>query len=149
MPPILTIRSEEVDPQGVVEAASELLRRNGPIIDGVLSSVGEDGQSVSGFVLVDTGAAVSCIDVNAADTANLPIVGKAITSSASHANVEMPEFEAEMFVGNRFAIKLEKAMGANLSNINSHQIIALIGRDLLQHATFNYNGLDGSITIAI
>ena len=48
---------------------------------------------------------------------------------------------------NALSINLEKGMGANLSGFP--ELIALIGRDLLEQAILIYNGPEGSVTVAI
>ena len=67
-------------------------------------------------------------------------------SSATHANQSVPVYAGKLTMQN-MNINIEGAMGANLSGFSD--IIALIGRDLLEQGVFIYNGVDGSVTLAV
>ena len=99
---------------------------------------------VNGSALIDTGASGTCIDQKAAEQAGLPVIDKAMMASASHAKHEVPVYGAKLVIPHFSAIDVEYAMGANLDEMN---LIALIGRDLLQRAVLVYNGTDGSIAL--
>lgn len=49
-------------------------------------------------------------------------------------------------VGTPIRVEVPRAMGANLKPQN---LVALIGRDFLQHCTLFYNGFTGQITLSI
>ncbi len=102
---------------------------------------------VNGFVLIDTGATTTCIDVEAAKTAALPTVGVAKMSSASHSNYNVPTFSGKIICPT-LNIDVQEGMGANLSSVGNGLII-LIGRDILKSAVFTYNGSDGSFFLAM
>ena len=68
-------------------------------------------------------------------------------SSASHTKHEVPVYGGGKLVIPEFSdIELEYATGANLDGLN---LIALIGRDILQATVLVYNGTDGSISLSI
>ena len=67
-------------------------------------------------------------------------------SSASHTHQRVPLYAGKLTMQN-VNINLEKGMGVNLSGFPD--LIALIGRDLLEQAVLIYNGPEGSVTIAI
>ena len=67
-------------------------------------------------------------------------------ASASHAKHKVPVYSAKLVIPDFSAIDVEYAMGASLDEMN---LIALIGRDLLQGAVLVYNGTDGSISLSI
>ncbi len=66
-------------------------------------------------------------------------------ASASHANQVVPLYAGKLIIQN-VCINLEKGMGVNLSGFPD--LIALIGRDILESAVLIYNGPDGSVTLA-
>lgn len=67
-------------------------------------------------------------------------------ASASHPQHEVPIFAGKIVLDN-ININVEAGMGVNLSGFP--QLVALIGRDLLQNAVFIYNGPDGSVSLAL
>ena len=106
--------------------------------------------TVSGLALIDTGASMSCIDINAAEEAELPIVGEAQMSSTTTAQggVTVPVYEAQMVIpiNNVFVFDLQQALGASL---HDQGIAALIGRDILKAGVFVFNGSAGSCSLSI
>lgn len=102
--------------------------------------------AVNGTAMIDTGASSTCIDQRAAERAGLPTIQKAMMASASHANHEVPVYAAKLVIPQFSAIDVPYALGANLESLN---LVALIGRDLLQAAVLVYNGTDGSIALSI
>ena len=67
-------------------------------------------------------------------------------ASASHAQHEVPVYPAKLVIPQFSAIDVPYAMGASLDGLN---LIALVGRDLLQAGVLVYNGTDGSIALSI
>ena len=59
---------------------------------------------------------------------------------------EVPVFAGKLVIPDFIDINLEYALGANLGGQN---LIALIGRDLLQSAVLVYNGTDGTVSLSI
>jgi len=101
---------------------------------------------ISGLALVDTGASVTCIDDGAAQQLQLPVIDRAHMASASHAATQQNVYPVHMEISG-LPVPIEaRAMGAALT---AQGLVALIGRDLLQHFTLFYNGVSGEITLAI
>lgn len=97
------------------------------------------------MALIDTGASNTCIDQQAALKAELPVIDMAMMTSASHAEHDVPVFAARLVIP-EFNIDTDYALGANLDGQN---LIALIGRDVLQSAVLVYNGTDGTVSLSI
>ena len=104
-------------------------------------------QPVSGMALVDTGASTTCIDEALAQRLGLPAIDVVQMTSASHAGTEANVYPIQMeIVGSPIRVNVPRAIGANLA---PQGIVALIGRDYLQHCTLFYNGFTGEITLSI
>ena len=103
---------------------------------------------MAGNALIDTGAGSTCFDQAAAQRLGLPVIDKATMASATHEDVEVPVLEGRILIDGFLTINAERALGASAS-LQKHNIIALIGRDLLDKAIFHYNGPDGSFSLAI
>ena len=155
--PTLNVRVEAEDQHRRTIPAPDGLTQSGPrvpvtlmISDAHRQILVEQGKPmpavVNGNALIDTGASGTCIDQKAAEQAGLPVIDKAMMASASHAKHEVPVYGAKLVIPHFSAIDVEYAMGANLDEMN---LIALIGRDLLQRAVLVYNGTDGSIALSI
>ncbi len=92
--PILNSRAEGKDENGQTVPARDFLAGIGPIIpitlaipDGVLQAYSKRGERppspVSGFAMIDTGATATCVDIDVAKKAGLPIIGEARMTSAA------------------------------------------------------------------
>jgi predicted aspartyl protease len=104
-------------------------------------------QPVPGSALIDTGASATCIDDAIARQLRLPAIDVVQMTSASHASTPQNVYPVLIeVVGPGIRINVARAIGANLA---PQGIIALIGRDFLQHCTLFYNGVTGEITLAI
>ena len=96
---------------------------------------------VSGNALVDTGASSTCIDDEVAQQLQLPAI------DASHASTMQNVYPAHIeFFGSGIQVEASRAIGAALKGQN---IIALISRDVLQHAVLVYNGTMGTFSLSI
>jgi predicted aspartyl protease len=103
-------------------------------------------EPLSGWALLDTGATSTCIDAAAAKKLKLPVIDKGKISSASHEAIEVNIYPAVIaFTGTPIKANVLKAVGANLAG---QDLIALLGRDLLQNFTVFYNGAMGEITLS-
>lgn len=104
-------------------------------------------QPVAGVALIDTGASTTCIDEALAQRLGLPVIDVVQMTSASHAGTQANVYPIQMeIVGSPIIVNVPRAIGANLA---PQGIVALIGRDYLQHCTLFYNGLTGEITLSI
>ena len=101
---------------------------------------------VSGTALIDTGASVTCIDQSAARKAGLAIVDSGGISSATHANEIVPIFAGRLDIHGLSPVETFGAYGVNLESQN---LIALIGRDLLASCVLVYNGTDDSFSLSL
>lgn len=120
-------------------------------LENQLKSLADKGEPpphpVSGFALIDTGASSTCIDQNAAEGAGLAVVDSGPMSSATHANEIVPIYAGKIeIIGMSISVNVMRAYGVNL---NSQDLIALIGRDLLSQCVLVYNGLEGSFSLSI
>ncbi|MDE3068108.1 MAG: hypothetical protein KGJ60_11230 [Verrucomicrobiota bacterium] len=101
---------------------------------------------VQGLALIDTGAG-SCIDEAAAQKLQLPVVNVVNMASASHASANANVYPAKLQItGLPMTFNAPMCIGAPLA---VQGLIALIGRDLLQHCTLIYNGNLGQISLCI
>jgi predicted aspartyl protease len=99
------------------------------------------------MALLDTGATSTCIDDTAARQLQLPVVNVVHVASASHASTPQNVYPIQVeVVGLPISIEAPNAIGAALS---PQGLLALIGRDVLQHCTLFYNGITGEITLSI
>lgn len=102
---------------------------------------------ISGIALIDTGATSTCIDDAAAQQLQLPVVNVVNVASASHASTQQNVYPIQIeVVGLPISIEAPNAIGAALT---PQGLLALIGRDVLQHCTLFYNGITGEITLSI
>ena len=104
-------------------------------------------QPISGNALIDTGASMTCIDDLSAQNLGLPVIDVVQMTSASHAATQQNVYPIQVqIVGSPIRGEVPRAIGANLA---VQGLIALIGRDFLQHCTLFYNDFTGEITLAI
>ena len=116
--------------------AKELLRQGKPL-----------PKPVSGIALIDTGATSTCIDDAAARQLQLPVVNVVNVASASHPSTEQNVYPIQIeVIGLPISIEAPNAIGAALA---SQELLALIGRDVLQYCALFYNGITGEITLSI
>lgn len=156
--PSIVLRPE-IRRDGKRLASVESLTAAGPVapvtlkpladLEKVLESQGRPRLSVSGRVLIDTGAKRTAVDISAAQELALPIKDRAVTSSATHRNVVVPVFSGRLEIPGFLNFDVPQGlMGVNLHG-NRMNIIALIGRDLLGAAILIYNGMDGHFSISV
>ena len=93
MSPVLNCRYSSGEPRAQGKAG---LRQLGPQVEIALFQLGEPApaegqpQPVTGRALIDTGASVTCVDREAAETAGLSIVGSGPMTSATHEHEIVP-----------------------------------------------------------
>ena len=155
--PTLNFRAETTDQDGKRTPAPAGLVGSGPLLPVTLMASDSHRQTLAqrgepaptatnGFALIDTGAGATCVDQATAEGAGLPVIGKAMMHTASHAEHEVPVYSGKLSIPSFGDVELESAMGANLGGQN---LIALIGRDVLQAAVLVYNGTDGTVSLSI
>ena len=97
--------------------------------------------------MIDTGAAITCVDRSAAERAGLVAVDSSLITSVTHEAEVAPVFMCNLdFTGWGPSLPRRRVPGANLS---SRGLVALIGRDALSSCIFIYNGLDGSFSLSL
>jgi len=155
--PTLNFRAETTNRAGQTVAAPAGLARSGPLVPTMLMVSDSHRQllasqgkavpdAVHGLALIDTGASNTCFDQQAALNAGLPVMDMGMMTSASHTKQDVPVFAGRLVIPEFTSIDTEYALGANLGGQN---LIALIGRDLLQSAVLVYNGTDGTVSLSI
>lgn len=102
---------------------------------------------ITGLALIDTGASLTAIDETAAKNMNLPIIDVATIASATDAGIKANVYPAQLQIaGAPIEITVGRALGAMLE---PQGLLALLGRDFLQHLTMFYNGPRGQLTISV
>lgn len=99
-----------------------------------------------GYALLDSGASNTCIDRNIVEELEIPAIGiqEIYTPQGSQKQNKYPAKIS--FPGTSLPpVEFGSVYGSTLKN---QGLIALIGRDLLSHFTFTYNGPGGFITLA-
>jgi len=99
-------------------------------------------QPVSGLTLIDTGASVSVVDLSVLRNLNISPIG--VASVSTTAGTAQQNLYPARFRLPRAVIDISAVLGADLS---AHQIIALIGRDILSGFLMIYHGPAGRITL--
>lgn len=140
-----------IPPQIILKDRGPLIQVSVSIAQTFAVQLTQQGQSlpnpITGFALIDTGASMSCIDNNVAQQLNLPVINVANMASASHsstqANIYPVKFE---ILGWGITLDSNQTMGAALQ---VQGLIALLGRDLLQHCILIYNGNTGTISLSV
>jgi len=137
------------------------LLKIGPILPGEVTIpsalaklLADEGQQipppVSGFMLIDTGATRSCVDTEIVTKLGVKPIGIATLTTASGESKHNLYPAKLNFPPMTFGVEFGSLVGVNLKQqtVGGHQIIALLGRDLLSRCLLVYNGLKGSFTLA-
>lgn len=106
---------------------------------------------VAGLALIDTGATNSCVDNKVIASLGVKPVGIIKTGTAGGV-VEQHVYPAKFrFPVEGMEVEFNRAVGVDLTGqtVAGHDIIALIGRDLLTRWVLIYNGPGGFFTLAI
>ncbi len=159
--PILHVQvsGHRLGPQGqpIPMEPSHLLAMRGPVVQVSIRVPPEIAERltntaqpvpapIGGFALIDSGAATSCIDNEAARSLGLPVVNVISMASATHANVATNVYPINFDIlgGAQITVNSPRTAGATLAN---QGLVLLIGRDLMSRGFFSYNGLAGQFTI--
>lgn len=125
------------------------LTKQGPRLPAVLCNR-KTGKSMAGKVLLDTGARYTFIDTDVVDHLALPEgeANLALGLDGVFETVQILDFSVE-FVdpqGERARHDFDAVAGDYLKHFG---IDALIGRDLLRHTIFSYDGVAGITTLQV
>jgi len=113
----------------------------------ILQAGGTLPAPATGLALIDTGASMTCVDDAAAAQLNLPVIDVVNIASASHASSQANIYPIQIeVIGAPIVVAADRAAGAALA---AQGLLALIGRDVLQHCMLVYNGVTGSFSIAV
>jgi hypothetical protein len=107
---------------------------------------------INGMALIDTGASITSVDNTVFQTLGVHPVGVA-TVGGAHGPGQQSVFPASIsFPGTQLmGLAFNQVLGCNITGQATGltlPLIALVGRDLLQHFVFVYNGPMGLITFA-
>jgi len=151
------------DPGGDEKASPQGLRAVGPVlpvqieIPSILASQLQQAgrtppEPAEGFALIDTGASASAVDESVIRQLGVQPVGagRISTPSGTHLQSKYPARFA--FPGTTIpGIEFSQLFGAQLSGQNlpglRGQLLALVGRDILQAFVLIYNGPGGFFTL--
>lgn len=103
------------------------------------------GEKREGLALIDTGAKFTCFDLDVATELSMPIVDRGWMSSATGRDLR-PVFSGRLVIPSLGNLDAERAFGASLQDDG---LIALLGRDALQHAVLVYNGQEATVSLAL
>lgn len=139
--------------------APDLLAKEGPIVDIEVAVPNilrdymtknklEVPEAVKGKGLIDTGAAVSCIDDSVAIKLNVKPTGMVKGHGMSgESNRNLYSAQIAIVTGpQRWAYESTRIMGVD---IQKQGLIALIGRDFLRNGMMIYSGFSGIVDLGI
>jgi len=135
--PIVSVQIE------VPQALATQLQRSGQAVP----------SAVAGLALVDTGASISAVDITVIQHLGVQPVGIATVGTAGGPQ-QQAIFPARLsFPGTQVpSIEFNELLGANLAGQSvpgiGGNLIALLGRDLLEHFILIYNGPAGMFSLA-
>jgi predicted aspartyl protease len=160
--PILSLQlsAERKLPDGRIEQGppSLALLQRGPVVqvtvtveEHVAKSLLQQGKTIptpiSGLALIDSGASVTCIDQDAANILQIPVIDVVSVNSASHEATWQNVYPIQIEVtGVNIRLQAPRAIGAPLK---CQGLLLLLGRDVLQFCTLFYNGTTGTFSLAI
>jgi predicted aspartyl protease len=133
-----------------------VLQQRGPVIQVTITieqnmgkALAQQGKAIGtrqGFALIDTGASQTAVDEQVAKDLGLPIVDVGKMTSASHEKHPCNLYPVQVSIPPNLTFQSPRAMGALLA---PQGLVAIIGRDVLQHCLLVYNGGTGQITLSI
>jgi hypothetical protein len=141
------------------------LRTSGPVVpvlieipSALADRLQQSGQTIpspaSGLALVDTGASVSAVDAGCIQQLGVQPVGIVTVGTAAGPQQQMLYPGRFSFPGTNLpSIDFSSLLGADLAaqgvdGPRGGPLVALLGRDLLEHFVLVYNGLQGLSTLA-
>ena len=138
----------------------DILAKSGPIVDveisipkALLTFLQQNNKNipapVKGQALVDTGAAISCVDDQVAVALGIKPNGTVNghgRSGASVRNLYSTQITIEAGLQQKWNFESTRIMGVNISK---QGLIALIGRDFLRNGMMVYSGFSGIVDLSI
>lgn len=117
----------------------------------VMSNTGQTIPApITGWALIDTGATLTAVNADTATQLGVSPVGVASGGTAG-GQVQHSLYPVRlMFPGTGLDIEFGQAAGVNLTGqvVGGHQIVALIGRDVLAGCVLTYNGPGGMFSLS-
>lgn len=108
-------------------------------------------KQLKGTFLVDTGASLSCVDVDFIKPLDLPVIGSInIQTPSTQGGVHVcKQYDAMLFLPNKdYAGFTIEAIPLLATHLKSQGIDGLLGKDVLDKCTFIYNGTVKLFTLA-
>ena len=110
-------------------------------------------KGIAGLGLIDTGATLTCISEDVLKTLGLNPFDIVNSGTADGPKKQSVYPARIVFPTKGWTLDLQKAVGVNLAGqiipkTPPEPIIALLGRNLLQHWIFTYNGVGGFWTVS-
>ncbi len=100
----------------------------------------------SGLALLDTGASITCVNKDLLASLKIPPVGiSQVYTPSGKAQQNTYPVEISFPQSNLPKVAFNQVLG---SDLKGQEIVALIGRDVLQHFVLIYNGPGGFISLA-
>lgn len=106
---------------------------------------------IEGIALIDTGAALTAVDASIFRQLGTNPVGEANIATAAGLARQFIYPVRFVFPGTPLpSFEIPQSIGCDLTGqaINGKPIVALIGRDMLTHAVFVYNGTAGTFSLS-
>ena len=109
------------------------------VVTPIRGSAGEDSSKTQGPALIDTGAGISAIDEKVAKDFGFRVIGKTSITVADGTTKIRPVYETSIRITRlpKFS-KPFKIAGLPLQA--TQDIIAIVGRDILEHGSLQYDG---------
>lgn len=131
------------------------LIRDGPVVAVALQLPSVLGDSsVQGIALIDTGASRSCVDEQVVLSLGARRVGYVTTGSAA-GRVRLSAFDLRVLVPPiERSVDLDEVPGVDLHGWRavlygaSQPVIAVVGRDILAHCLFTYDGRNAAYVLS-
>ena len=136
--------------EGIEVPPPDGLESDGAIFPGFLLQPGADPnkqKAAEGNLQIDTGALVTCVDLDAAEYAGLQLVDTRPISSATHTDQPTNVYAGIIEIpGSGLKFTSNQLYGLPLKELG---LLALLGRDALKTCVFIYNGSNGTYTLTM
>lgn len=123
----------------MAQNSSEQLRRDGPVLQVELSPP-DGGPSVTILAMVDTGASITTVNSQIAQSSGLPQTGS--TQLSGVGGVQQSSIHAAAVNLPQYGVKVDVVQVATVPG-QLPGVDMLIGRDLLQNLSLEYHGSEG------